>query len=238
MTRRAYQLLILGTLAIFAALLIWPEFFIRGYYAIVEPSTLAPINSIVKPNSQKRSIKLEDINFNIEPINNGSNGNGTTTSTASTNTSDNTNASQNAASTTHTLLENRLVIPRMGVDAEVIISDSQSVLRKGLWHIPGTALPGENGNIVIAGHRWLYKPPSPKTFYSIDKLEVGDAILYYYQGSLYTYKVTEYAIVNPDDVYILNQDENKLTLFTCTPLYSTKQRYVVTAKLESVQPLL
>lgn len=128
---------------------------------------------------------------------------------------------------------NRLIVPAMGVDAGIIESASQEALMQGVWHIPGSARPGEDGNIVIAAHRWLHKPPHPETFYLIDKLKVGDPIFYDFNGTRYEYRVTKTFIVNPDDVEILAQDENKLTLFTCTPLYSTKQRYVVTAELVS-----
>lgn len=141
-----------------------------------------------------------------------------------------------APSSRATYPSNRLIIPRMGVDADVIESDSPQALRKGLWHIPGSAFPGENGNIVISAHRWLHKPPSPKTFYLIDKLEVNDPIYYDFGPSRYEYRVNETFVASPEDVHILKQDENKLTLFTCTPLYSTKQRYVVTAVLKSVTP--
>ena len=122
----------------------------------------------------------------------------------------------------------------MGVNAVVFEGETKEALRKGLWHIPGSALPGSNGNIVISAHRWLYRPPNPKTFYLIDKLEVGDPIYYDYKGVRYNYVVTKTFIVNPEDVHILSQDENKLTLFTCTPLFSTSQRYVVSAELVSV----
>jgi len=132
------------------------------------------------------------------------------------------------------IASNRLIVPSMGVDADVIMSNTEDALKKGLWHIPGSATPGTNGNIVIAAHRWLYKPPSNKTFYLIDKVSVGDPIYYDYEGIRYTYRVTETEIVQPDDVGILSQSENKLTLFTCHPLFSTKQRIVITAELESV----
>jgi sortase A len=133
--------------------------------------------------------------------------------------------------------QNRLIVPRMGVDAQVFDGSTQQALSKGLWHIPGSAVPSQNGNIVISAHRWLYKPPNPKTFYLIDKMQIGDPIYYDYHASRYTYKVTKIFIVNPDDVHILKQDENKLTLFTCTPLYSTKQRQVVVAELISVDDI-
>ena len=124
----------------------------------------------------------------------------------------------------------------MGVDADIFDGPDQKTLMKGLWHIPGSAVPGTNGNIVISAHRWLYKPPNPKTFFLIDKMQVGDPIYYDYGPSRYEYKVTKTFIVNPEDVSILKQDENKLTLFTCTPLYTTKQRQIIVATLVSVTP--
>ena len=229
MTKRTYLLLIVGTLAIFSVALIWPEF-VLGTLDRFTPATTTKTANIVRTNKEpigKQPVfNLQNVNFNV------------------------TEAEQKVATAedarpqpieirtaTTSANQNHLTIPRIGVDADVVIADTDAALMKGLWHLPGTALPGQNGNIVISAHRWLHKPPNPTTFYSIDKIQVGDPIYYDFKGSRYEYKVTKHFIVNPEDVYILDQDENKLTLFTCTPLYTTKQRYVVNAELVSVTPL-
>lgn len=233
MTKRTYLILFVGTLAIFSIALIWPEFVLGAFDRFTPASTIKPTrivqtneNPIYKPREQRKVISLQNINFNITPVEE--------KQAAVEDSQTQPTQVKPAAIATN---QNHLTIPRIGVNADVSLADTDAELRKGLWHLPGTALPGQNGNIVISAHRWLHKPPNPTTFYSIDKIQVGDPIYYDYKGSRYEYKVTKHFIVNPEDVYILDQDENKLTLFTCTPLYTTKQRYVVNADLVSVTPL-
>lgn len=236
MTKRTYLILFVGTLAIFSILLVWPEFVLGTLdrfaprQAVTRPETV--VTNIQKPANdqptpeQKETFNLQNVNFNVTPA-----------EAKQAAVEDIQQKPPVTQPVTKPANQNHLAIPRIGVDADVILADTDAALLKGLWHIPGSALPGQNGNIVISAHRWLHKPPNPTTFYSIDKIQIGDPIYYNYKGSRYEYKVTKHFIVNPEDVYILDQDENKLTLFTCTPLYSTKQRYVVNADLVSVTPL-
>ncbi|MBI4091094.1 MAG: class E sortase [Candidatus Komeilibacteria bacterium] len=232
MTRRAYLILIVGTLAVFSIALLRPEFVLGTLDRFALPATVETAKTIqtdqkpAEQPEQKKDFDLKNINFNI-----------TEAEQKQAAAEDAQPKSPEVQPASISASQNHLIIPRMGVDADVIHDDTDAALLKGLWHIPGSAFPGQNGNIVISAHRWLHKPPNPTTFYSIDKIQVGDPIYYDYEGSRYEYKVTKHFIVNPEDVYILDQDENKLTLFTCTPLYSTKQRYVVNAELVSVTQL-
>jgi len=228
---RAYKLLIGITLALGAVLLLRPDWVLRLYSETISPAEIelpqqqlvATSTPVIEPVAKAEAFDVSKINFAV---------------TSATESAQKSNAVPSIATAAQDPLKaNHLTIPRMGVDADVIHGETDKTLLQGLWHIPGSAYPGENGNIVISAHRWLYKPPNPKTFYLIDKLQVGDPIYYDYQGSRYTYKVTKTFIVDPEDVQILKQDVNKLTLFTCTPLYSTKQRFVVNADLVSVTPL-
>lgn len=126
---------------------------------------------------------------------------------------------------------NWIVIPKMGVDA-AIYEGSESVLNKGVWHLPRTSTPDKGSNTVISAHRWLYKPPDPRTFFNIDKIAVGDAIYLRWDNVDYNYKVVSTEIITPDRVDILKPtDKPLLTLFSCTPLYSTSHRLVVKAEL-------
>jgi len=127
--------------------------------------------------------------------------------------------------------DNRIVIPKMGVDTEILEGKTADTLWKGVWHMPMGSTPDKNGNTIITAHRYLYRPPSTKTFYLIDKMEIGDQILVYWNGLKYEYKVTGTKIVDPDEVEILhNTPFKQLTLFSCTPLFTSKQRLVVTAE--------
>lgn len=128
----------------------------------------------------------------------------------------------------------RIRIPSIGVDMPIIANESNGAkaLRAGAWLIPGTAQPdNHNGynNTVISAHRYLYTS-GPYTFYFLDQLKQGDEIEIIWDGMIYRYQVTGTEVVEPDAVHILGQTEEKmLSLFTCTPLFTTKQRLVVYA---------
>ncbi len=211
--RKRYTFLAIIILAIFAVTLIWPGFVINALSEFV--SGIKQGSDVIQKIHTPSDI-LSEINFDVPTD--------TSTSTVAFTPPD-----ENG--------DNHLIIPSIGVNGEVIISDSQNALNKGFWHIPGSAVPGTKGNIVVSSHRWFHIPPNPVTFYRIDEVKIGDPVFYNYKNKRYTYQVTETKIVDPTDVHILDQDEDKLTLFTCHPLFSTKQRYVVIATFVSVSDI-
>ncbi len=125
------------------------------------------------------------------------------------------------------------------VDAPITEGVEAGNFLNGVGHQPGTALPGQNGNLVIAGHRWLPTKESPyaRIFQELPKLQVGETIeVAAADGTLYTYEVSSTEIVDPTEVRILDEtDGPELTIYTCHPLTSTKYRYVVHSKLIDVQ---
>jgi LPXTG-site transpeptidase (sortase) family protein len=124
--------------------------------------------------------------------------------------------------------ENRLVIPKIGVDVNIAEGETDAALWRGIWRIPGTSNPEAGGNTVLSGHRFQYLPPNSRTLYLMDKLEPGDLIIVYWKGKEYDYRVTEKKVILPTQTEILdNTPDDQLTLFTCTPLFSTKNRLVV-----------
>lgn len=131
--------------------------------------------------------------------------------------------------------ENRVVIPKIGVNAEILKGSSIAVLsqHEGVWHDPSTKTPDEGGNMVLSGHRFQYLPPNLVTLYNLDKVEVGDSMIVYWEGKEYDYKVTETKVVEPTDVWIKDSHEGKteLTIYTCTPLWSNSHRLVVVGEL-------
>ncbi len=128
--------------------------------------------------------------------------------------------------------KNRLMIATAGVDMPLFLSANDKALLKGGWMYSGNSTPDKGGNTVIFGHRWLYKPPIKNTFYSLDKVKVGDQFSIDWNGKTYNYHVSETRIVNPTEVSVLNPTNSpQVTLITCTPLFSTKQRLVVIGKL-------
>lgn len=125
---------------------------------------------------------------------------------------------------------NTIVIPRMGVNAVINEGSTDATLRKGVWRMPQAASPDEGGNTVITAHRYLYRPPDPRTFFLIDKMVVGDTFTVYWEGKRYDYKVRETKIIEPTEVSILHNTPNdQITLFSCTPLFTSDKRLVVIA---------
>ena len=127
----------------------------------------------------------------------------------------------------------RLNIPAMDLnDWEVVEGVSPNDLRNGPGHFPETPLPGQLGNSAIAGHRTTHGAP----FGKINDLQAGDDIMVTTLAGQYTYVVTGKTIVDPGDysLVIPTVDPTKatLTLTSCHPAYSTRQRLVVFAELD------
>jgi sortase A len=122
-----------------------------------------------------------------------------------------------------------IFIPRIGVIHSMWEGVSDSSLNRGPGHWPGTARPGQVGNLVIGGHRVSHDHP----FRHIDQLAPGDQItIATNDNRQYTYVVTGAQVVTPQDVWIINQTPARtLTLFACHPPGSTRERFVVFAKL-------
>lgn len=106
-------------------------------------------------------------------------------------------------------------------------------LAKGPGHYPGSALPGQVGNMAVAGHRTTHDAP----FANIDVLVPGDHIIVEDDaGAVWTYVVVEQRIVTPSDTSVISSDPlgngaPMLTLTTCHPRYSNRQRLIVFAQL-------
>lgn len=148
----------------------------------------------------------------------------------------------------------RLVIPRINrnvpvvnVSTESLIKkdwaqlerDMQEALRLGVIHYPGTARPGQQGNVVITGHS-SYFPWDPGRFKDVfavlHDLKKGDQILLYNNQKRYIYEVSNIKKIWPSELEVLKPStENKLTLITCTPIGTNLKRLIVEAKLVKVE---
>ena len=132
----------------------------------------------------------------------------------------------------------RLEAPSIGLDWIVVSGVGVDELKKGPGHYPDTPLPGQGGNVGIAGHRTTYGAP----FFRVDELAPGDdVILTSTTGDRFVYKVTEQFIVAPSQYEVLApSDEPILTLTSCHPRYSASKRIIVRAALDPAQsaPLL
>ena len=126
----------------------------------------------------------------------------------------------------------KISIPAADLKPTVVVEGTgASALRAGAGHYPNTPLPGEEGNVAIAGHRTTYGKP----FANLDRLKVGDEIFLETPVGKYTYQVTRdpFVISNNDFTVISQTPGPTLTLTTCTPKGSARQRLVVKAELVS-----
>lgn len=120
-------------------------------------------------------------------------------------------------------------IDAIGLDEVIREGVAQSVIDMGVAHWVGTATPGEQGNLVLAGHRTTFTRP----FYDVDLLQPGDLIEVRWTGERgFAYEVTETFVVDPTAIWIVDETEQPtLTLFACHPKGSERQRIVVRAVL-------
>jgi len=147
--------------------------------------------------------------------------------------------------------EPRIVIPKINVDAPVVYDVPsleenvvQSKLKNGVVHypIPGAnSMPGQTGNTVVLGHSSndVFDDGNYKfVFVQLDKLEKGDTFYMNYQGTRYTYSVTQKKIIDPNQVgeLVINNGKPLATLVTCTPPGTALKRLVVIAEQISPDP--
>lgn len=133
----------------------------------------------------------------------------------------------------------RLQIPKLKVDVIVVEGVTGNALRAGAGHYPGTSLPGEIGNVAIAGHRTGFGQP----FRYLDKLKQGDKIILRTPVGVYTYAVSGDVdghrnpwITHPIDWTVIAATPTPtLTLTTCDPPHTQKMRLIVRADLIDTQ---
>lgn len=129
----------------------------------------------------------------------------------------------------------RIKIPKIGVDMVVVEGTTPAALKAGAGHYRGTPLPCEMGNVAIAGHRTTYGKP----FNQLDKLTKGDTITLQTPVGECEYLVTDRGdspnpfIVEPTNIAIVanTPGERNLTLTTCHPKGSARQRLIIRAHL-------
>lgn len=134
-------------------------------------------------------------------------------------------------------VQNRLVIPKISVDAPIVWnvdpSNINPALQNGVAQYKGTALPGNFGNVFIFGHSSYYAwaPGNYKTVFALlGNLNIGDKIYIEYNNTKYNYIVSSMKTVWPTNAQVLNQTTDKeLTLMTCVPVGTNLQRLIVVA---------
>lgn len=121
-------------------------------------------------------------------------------------------------------------IPKIGLTHNIFEGISLRTIDHGPSHWPGTALPGQVGNAVFAGHRVTHSRP----FRNVDQLAPGDLVIFDIKGVRSTYAVTGTEIVTPKELRIVDQTPTPTaTLFACHPPGSAKFRIVVHLSLQA-----
>jgi sortase A len=123
----------------------------------------------------------------------------------------------------------RIEIPRLKLKVAILEGTTSRTLQLGVGHIGGTALPGAQGNIGIAGHRDTY-------FRALKDIRTNDEIEIQTATGLSRYKVDWAQIVSPGDTAVLApSSESAITLVTCYPFYfigAAPKRFVVHARMQ------
>lgn len=127
-------------------------------------------------------------------------------------------------------------VPKVRIQ-KAIVEIGGKEIKNTLIQYPGTALPGEFGNVVIFGHSILpvfYNPKDYKSIFSLlPTLEKGDQIFVDFDGIEFTYEVVSYKEVKPEEINVLEQrfDQKALSLITCVPPGTYLKRGIVLARL-------
>lgn len=148
-------------------------------------------------------------------------------------------------------IDSRIIIPKLWVNAPIMEmwksalafsnwkefeNSVQWELKNWVVHYPWTARAWEIWNMFVTGHSsyypwddWNYKD----IFARLHKLEVWDEYYIYQNQKKYTYKITTKKEVNPKNVSVLSQPKNKRisTLMTCTPVWTSLRRLIITSEL-------
>ncbi|WP_299036832.1 class E sortase [uncultured Pseudokineococcus sp.] len=135
-------------------------------------------------------------------------------------------------------------VPRFGQDWQprpVVEGVGASDLEAGVGHYPGTALPGEVGNVALAGHRNTYGRP----FHQVAELRPGDPVVLETAEGWFVYRATTSEVVRPEQVEVVAPVpgrpgavpvERVLTLTACHPIASARERYVAHASFDRFVP--
>jgi sortase A len=121
-----------------------------------------------------------------------------------------------------------LTIPKINAELAIVEGTDPNDLAKGVGHYTGSYFPGDNGQIVLSGHR-------DTVFRRLGELNIGDKFEVQMPGGMYTYEITGTKIVEADDLTIitLQDEEEELIVTTCYPFSyvgDAPQRYIIYAK--------
>lgn len=144
------------------------------------------------------------------------------------------------------ICDNYLYIPRIRVAAPIVRPRSTAenvineALLRGVIKYPGTAEPGERGNVFLTGHSsyyWWVDTPYRNVFALVPQLRENDEIIIYAQGRKYSYRVSSVFEVTPSQTGVLKPTPIPVvTLSTCVPVGTSYRRKIVQARQVSPDP--
>ncbi len=135
---------------------------------------------------------------------------------------------------------NAIIITRLGIRAPLVSAvgttqkELNDALNQGVILYPGSALPGQNGEVVVSGHSSIFpwvKTQYGQVFTLLDKLQVGDTVSLVYEHRQYDYQITGQKVFNPNQVKISETSEPLLKMTTCWPIGTSAKRLVVYGEL-------
>ena len=127
----------------------------------------------------------------------------------------------------------RILIPKLDVDAMVVYGTDLSLLARAPGLYPQGAVPGQKGNLAVAGHRTTYGA----WFRHLDQMEEGDEVILIAEGTRYVYHTERvFIVVNNDWSVIDPTDYAAVTLTSCHPPGSHRERIILRGRLEEVGP--
>lgn len=146
--------------------------------------------------------------------------------------------------------ESRMVIPKINVDAPVVMevgpseAEQLAAMENGIAHVryPGaSSVPGQVGNTVFSAHSssdWTDMGDYKFIFVQLERMAVDDIIYVNYNSTRYSYKVTNMDVVMPSEIDALEYDGDKpiITLITCVPLGTAEKRLLVRAEQVGPDP--
>jgi sortase A len=131
--------------------------------------------------------------------------------------------------------DTNLIIDSVEILGKIVDGDDANAMDRGFWHYPLSSAPGFRGNTIIIGHRFLNIPPRTDTLFNLDKVRIGDQIVIEQEFNSYSYTVINTFVVDKNDVSVLeNTNDYRVTIITCTPLWSSDQRLIVVGKMDRV----
>ncbi|MFI5059511.1 MAG: class D sortase [Candidatus Acidiferrales bacterium] len=120
----------------------------------------------------------------------------------------------------------QIEIPAVAIKAVILHGDSPELLRRGVGHLPETPMPGEWGNVALAGHRDTFFRP-------LRQLRPGEVITVRTIRGVFQYRVESIRVVSPKDIGVLaSSSRRELTLVTCFPFHyvgAAPNRFIVRA---------